>query len=715
MSFKRSLLLAAGFALTSIGLIGLFSTSPSNAAIDDVQRTQWGLATFGQSNAIANFSALGWAVEEVNGIVYAGGNFLDVTNGNQTERQPYLAAFSVNSGVWHEAFAPDVGGPVLALERGPGGSLFVGGEMGDWNGQSLGALVKIDPVTGNPWPGWNTRVYGGTSVVRDLSLGPDGWLYVGGTFTTASDSGNPQSVANVIRVDPDTGAIDWTWIPETDGGAVWGVSASYTQPTVYIAGWGNVMNGEQVIGINSTDPSQVMWSGFQMNYGCCNHMYDVQATPHGTVLAVGEQHGAYLYDESDNMAQIIGHVTSYDSRYQASSSRRGGDYQDIELVGDTLYASCHCWGSHSTGIGYTPQYRSNIALVGGTHTGLVSGVIAYDAATGVRDQSFNPYMAGDIGGWGVLEASDGCLWIAGGFNAVGPPGNQTAGRDLVRLCDEGFVPQAGIDPPASCLASFSGDTITISWDAVVGASDYVVYRTADGGNQNWRGRTVDLTFTDTNRDADLVYYVAARDAQGDATDRTLCTSEIVTPPAPTPLLPPANCTATITGNTVSVAWDAAVEATEYVVYRSVDGGNQYWRGVTSDLVFADSNRDAPLIYYVASKSPDRERSERGICTTIDDDGGDAQPVVVDPVDACTVTVVNAPNEVLIEWDAVDAIGAQYIAYRSVDGGNWFWRGKTNDTSFGDTLRAGSIEYGVDVKVGSQKSERTFCTPQVQGN
>ncbi|MEM7295369.1 MAG: hypothetical protein AAF330_01890, partial [Pseudomonadota bacterium] len=43
----------------------------------------------------------------------------------------------------------------------------------------------------------------------------------------------------------------------------------------------------------------------------------------------------------------------------------------------------------------------DLARVAGTHTGSVSSTIAYDARTGVRDQSFNPYMAGDIGGWGV--------------------------------------------------------------------------------------------------------------------------------------------------------------------------------------------------------------------------------------------------------------------------------------------------------------------------
>jgi hypothetical protein len=275
------------FALALIALtmaaLGLARSSPSAAEMDDVQRTSWGLATFGHSRAVAQFSSLGWALEEVNGEVYAGGNFLEVTNGPSTESQPYLASFATSTGAWQSDFRPVVGGPVLALAAGPDGGLFVGGEMDTWNGREVGALVKIDPATGEAWPGWNTRVYGGTSVIRDISLEPDGWLYVVGTFTTASDAGTPGAVANVVRMNPTTGAIDWSWLPQITNGTVWGVSASRTQPTVYLGGWFSV-NGKPIVGISTTDANTVTWSGFTMNYPCCGHIYDVQATEYGTVM-----------------------------------------------------------------------------------------------------------------------------------------------------------------------------------------------------------------------------------------------------------------------------------------------------------------------------------------------------------------------------------------------------------------------------------------------
>jgi len=712
MLLKRFGLVGAALLIVVLSLV---VSDPSSAEVEAKQRSSWGLATFGESRVIANFSALGWAVEDVNGTVFAGGNFLDVTNGARTERQPYLAAFDAAGGVWKPGFAPEVGGPVLALKESPDGGLFVGGEMGDWNGTQRGALVKIDPATGEVWPGWETRVFGGTSVIRDLSLGPDGWLYAAGTFTTASDNGTPRPVSSVVRMDPLTGDIDWSWLPKTNG-RLWGVAASHTESTVYIVGWKDIKAGKQVVGVDSNDADKLTWTGFKMNYPCCQNMYDVETTENGRVFVAGEQHGLYVYNENDNMKVIAAHATSYDSRFQASSVRRGGDYQDLERIGDRVYASCHCWGSHSSRLdGGLVNYSSNLANVEGTHTGLVNAVIAYDVLTGERDQSFNPRMAGDIGGWGVTQASDGCLWVAGGFNAVGQPGNQTAARDLVRLCDPGVVDPGPVVEvpvaPASCSATISGSTVTVNWDEADGAVDYVIYRTVNNGSRSWRGRTSDTSFVDLNRDATLVYSVASRNARRVKSDATECSAEVIIDPV-VALEAPANCVATIDGANVDIEWDDADGAVDYVIYRSVDGGQQYWRGRVAVTSFTDSNRDAQLTYYVSSKSADGRRSERVECET-GDQGPPPAPAVVDAVVSCTVTDPQADNSVTVSWPAADHPDSVYVVSREVDQGSRFWRGRVDGVSFDDTLRSGDIEYFVEVKVGNIRSAATTCTPEVQ--
>lgn len=751
MSSKRTpmVLLVVGLLLAS-GFSALTSARPTAAAVDveAVQRASWGLATDGGARAVDRFSALGWAVEEVGGTIFAGGVFLDVTNGNRTERQPRLAAFSLD-GVWLESFRPDVGGPVLAMEPGPGGSLFVGGEMDEWNGRQIGALAKIDPATGELWPGWNTRLYGGTSVVRDLSLGPDGWLYAAGTFTTASDRNNPRTVYSVVRLDPATGAIDWSWIPRTQGGAVWGVSASYTRPVVYLAGWNNVMAGNQVVGVSSTDAADVTWTGFAMNYPCCDHMYDIQATPHGTVLAVGEQHGAYLYDENDAMSLIISHVTSYDSRYQNSSVRRGGDYQDIEMIGDTLYASCHCWGSHSTGAGFIATYSSDLARSNGVHTGSVSATVAYNARTGVRETNFNPYMAGDIGGFGVLGASDGCLWIAGGINAVGQPGAQSAGRDLVRLCPPGGGNPPPVDPVPSCLTTFNDNTVTVTWDEVAGATDYVIHRTVDGAGPYWRGVASVPPFVDTTRAGEIVYTVSARNNRGDRSDPTECGLD-------------GDGDGDGNGDDRDDDNDGLPDSVEGEgVDTDGDGVPDRLDGdsdndsiadvIEAGLADADDDFavDDPALAATVTDPPDtdgdgtpdfRDLDADGDGTfdvaegpyarfdtngdgTIDagDDGGGndgngngvddllEQPDVAAPASCSAIIDGDTVN---VSWEAA-AGASEYIVYRTANGAGPFWRGRTAGLSFTDTNRDATLVYSVAARTAAGlRSAATECSGDV---
>jgi len=184
----------------SLGLLG-FLVVPSSAAaeFESPQQAPWGLQTKGNSTTIGNWEALGWALAEVGDHIYVGGNFLEVTNGAATESQPYLARFNTNTGVFDPTFRPDLGSTVLALEPSPDGGLFVGGELGTWNGQSTAALIKIDPATGERWPGFETRVYGGSSYIEDIKVESDGWVYASGSFTTAGLNGNTVAVKNVVR------------------------------------------------------------------------------------------------------------------------------------------------------------------------------------------------------------------------------------------------------------------------------------------------------------------------------------------------------------------------------------------------------------------------------------------------------------------------------------------------------------------------------------
>jgi len=715
MRFK--IILSLVFSATAIFGAFFISSNQVSAQADinypAIQETNWGLKTTGASRTVNRFSTLGFALAEANGKMFVGGNFLEVTNGDRTESQPYLAAFDVRTGVWDESFTPSVGGAVLDIENSPDGKMWLGGEIDTLNGSQLGAFVTIDPTTGNVDNSFPTRIYGGTSVVRDITLESDGWLYIAGAFTTANDGGNPISVKDIIRVNPETGLIDRSWLPniETFHG-LFGVSASKTNDSVYLAGRSNNTSKNQgLIAVDRNNSSTITWDGFRDNRSS-GWMYDVEATVHGTVFIAGTEHGSYIHDEANNMDIIMSHVTSSNSDYQPNNTRRGGDYQDISIEGDTVYMTCHCWGSHSSKSSLI-DYRVawDLAFVDATYTGSVNAVIAYDIRTGVRKTEFNPYMSGDVGGWDTVKASDGCLWITGGFNAVGETGNQSPGRDLVRLCIEGGGTPPEIASTEECLATVSGEMVTVSWDEVAEAEDYVIRRSVDGSTPSWRGVTTDTSLIDNNRDAALVYYVETRSGV-DRSERTTCTTTIETPPPETQPVEPTNCEYKIINDAVEVSWTATPNAETYVVYRSVDESNQFWRGTSSTNNFIDTTRGTTLEYFVLATYEDRTRSNRVSCNlaTV------TPPPVPEPianVNDCQVAV-NNNNKAIISWDSIDDATAEYIVSRSVNGGKVWWRGRVNALSFEDTLRAGEIVYYVEAASGNERSERTLCSPVIEG-
>jgi len=701
--------------------------SPVAAELVPPQATSWGLAEEGETANLDRWDALGWATEQVGGMMLVGGKFLEVTNGSQTVEQPWIAAFDAGSGHVLPWWRPDAGGAVLAIENSPDGGVFVGGEMNTWNGQQFGALVKIDPETGEAWPGFNSRVFGGNSVVRDVRLEADGWLYVVGNFTTASDGGNPQAVQGAIRMNPSTGAIDWNWIPAIENGSVWGVSVSPVRNEVYLAGWFTSVDGQLntdgFVGVSGTDAS-VVRNRSTIPYNTCEgcttyfRLYDVLATEFGHVWVVGEQHALFILDEADLSLERM-HWTGCDLGQQADCSRRGGEYQELERAGDRVYATGHFWGSHRSDTEVIMHnLQPQIATQTGTATGRISAVGAYDVATGVRDQGFNPNMSGETGGFGLAVATDGCLWLTGGVNQVGDPGAQTSARDLVRLCDEGG---AGPDPlpnptapaPVSCTATAEGTTVDLAWTIPEFATDVVVYRAIDDSSAYWRGRVPapGTTFNETAVDGSLnAYEVRAKYPTGVLSSPTPCAPAIdLTAPLVDDVAAPATCSAVNTGTDATLSWTASDGASDYRVYRSIDSGPSFWRGLVSTTSFDDTLRNGGLHDYTV-----QARGASGVWSPVTP----CAPTL-DPADGgignvaapATCSGTNVGVDASLSWAASD--GAQdYRIFRSIDGGSSFWRGLNTSTTFEETLRSsGSHVYSVQARgANGVWSGSTTCSP-----
>lgn len=75
-------------------------------------------------------------------------------------------------------------------------------------------------------------------------------------------------------------------------------------------------------------------------------------------------------------------------------------------------------------------------------------------------------------------------------------------------------------------------------------------------------------------------------------------------PDPDPIPPPSSCTATISGTSILVTWDAPT-ASEVIIQRQVNGGTWWWRGKVdaNTSPFTDSNRSGSIIYRVKARYP----------------------------------------------------------------------------------------------------------------
>ena len=166
---------------------------------------------------------------------------------------------------------------------------------------------------------------------------------------------------------------------------------------------------------------------------------------------------------------------------------------------------------------------------------------------------------------------------------------------------------------------------------------------------------------------------------------------------------PANCAAVVDGTSIDVTWTEAPGAERYVIYRTVNGSRQYWRGNVAGLSFVDANRTATIEYFVASKSAEGTKSNRTKCSF--DPGVGTEPAAVA---SCTVTRARQ-NNVTVSWTGAEDADF-YVIYRTVDDSPQYWRGRVaaGDTTFADTTRRGDISYFVAAKYGATFSNRVAC-------
>jgi Domain of unknown function (DUF5122) beta-propeller len=143
-----------------------------------------------------------YAVTTVGDTVVVGGSFTMATDAARRERfrRPYLLMFGAEDGAV-SAVEVRLDGPVHALAPGPDGTVYVGGSFRTVNGVRQRGLTQLRLDTGEPVPEFRASANWGT--VRTLARRGD-WLYLGGTFSAVNDV--PR--VGLARLDATSGAVD---------------------------------------------------------------------------------------------------------------------------------------------------------------------------------------------------------------------------------------------------------------------------------------------------------------------------------------------------------------------------------------------------------------------------------------------------------------------------------------------------------------------------
>ena len=245
----------------------------------------------------------------------------------------------------------------------------------------------------------------------------------------------------------------------------------------------------------------------------------------------------------------------------------------------------------------------------------------------------------------------------------------------VTSCDNAYVDAAigGSLPaaPTNLTASVNGDSVSLNWSPVSNASGYEVYR-----DDSLLAAVTTNSFSESGlANGTYLYVVAAINDVGESQDRASVSVNVADYALPAP----GNLTASVSGDGVSLNWDALEGASGYSVYR--DGSLLETISTNS---FAESGlADGTYFYEVAAVSDSSEAGARaGVSVVVDTDESP-------PAAPAGLTATVSGTSVNLSWDADDG-ASSYRIYR--DGS---FLTSTNATSLSESgLADGSYFYEV---------------------
>jgi hypothetical protein len=145
-----------------------------------------------------------YAITRVGGKVVIGGTFTQISSpsSSQTLSRSFVAAFDASTGVVSANFAPNLDGPVLALQPAADGhSVYVAGKFTSVNGHPASYVARLQLRTGKLTAGFHAPASDG---FVNAMVHRKGRLYIGGVFSTLAGKMH----GGVAALHAATGAVD---------------------------------------------------------------------------------------------------------------------------------------------------------------------------------------------------------------------------------------------------------------------------------------------------------------------------------------------------------------------------------------------------------------------------------------------------------------------------------------------------------------------------
>ena len=296
-------------------------------------------------------------------------------------------------------------------------------------------------------------------------------------------------------------------------------------------------------------------------------------------------------------------------------------------------------------------------------------------ATGVNSATTS-LITGTISG---LYPNTIYFWRVRGGNGAG----FSPWSDVWQFTTEGIIfPEPILIAPLNNSTGIDFNTVTLEWNPVWGASEYIYEISAD--NTFASGVTCE-TITATNKtlvglaeDTQYFWRVKASDGSTEGNWSVVWnfTTEGVTIPEPT-LISPLNNSTDIDFNTVTLEWNSAEGATEYTYEISAD--NTFASGVTSETITATNKtlvglaEDTQYFWRVKASDGSTEGNWSVVWNFTTEGVTIPEPTLISPLNNSTDIDFNT---VTLEWNSAE--GATEYTYE-ISADNTFTSGVTSET------------------------------------